>query len=185
MNRQIMAKTLTRTEFAEMVLNNELAREYIYAGKDTYETAEYLQHMAFTYPQKYTVEYGTKVHHYRDFYRLLEEFGCPPIFAEEVNYMAKQDLEESLNHGSFNIVDEDKLLIMSTRAACCADKTDTDVEDEISKRTILHCYGVNTARYRIGISTCCEIISNTWYETPENRYTCTCHCNHPPGLYPC
>lgn len=177
-----MTTKLTRTEFAHMVLNHKAAREYIYAGKDTYETANDLYNLAFTFPQKYTFDFGTEIHHYRDFYRLLEEFGCPPIYAEEVNYMAKQELEERLHAGNFILVDEDRILIMSSSAGCCVEKNEAD---EISKRTLLHCYGVKAANYRVSIGTCCQVISDTWYENHDNRYVCTRHCTHPPGLFPC
>jgi hypothetical protein len=176
-----MATKLTRSEFAQMVLNHDLAREYIYKGEDTYETATDLYCLAFVFPQKYTREYGLEVHHYRAFYKLMEEFGCTPIYAEEIHYMDKRELEAKLNSGEFHLVDEDKLLIMSTSASCC---TNHSIEDEMSKRTLLSCFGIKTTYYRVGLGTCCQIISNTWYETPANRLKCTHHCTHPPGIFP-
>jgi hypothetical protein len=170
---------LKRSEFAEMVLKPNMAREYIHKGKDTFETATELQNLAFTYPQKYTSEFGLEPHHYATFYQLLEEFGCPPLFAEVVNYMTCDELERVLYNDEFHLVDEDQTLIMSTSMACCSEKSDTD---DMRKRTLLHCYGIQTAYYKINMDTCCRVISNNWYETPELRYKCTKRCTHPPGL---
>lgn len=172
--------TMKRHEFAELVLHPDMAREYVYQGKDMFETVTELQALAFTYPQKYTAEYGLESQHYTAFYRLLEELGCPPIHAEVVNYMTCDELECSLYNDEFHLAEEDQVLIMSTSMACCSEKSDTD---DMRKRTLLHCYGIQTAYYRINLDTCCRVVADNWYESPELRYKCTKQCTHPPGLH--
>jgi len=169
---------MNRQLFAELLCDHAKARKYIDNCEDSYECGMDLYNTMSIYPQKYMMGYNLTTEQYLNFYKLIEEYGCP-VDSLRIHYMTPANLEKELREGELNLAHElDGYLGLGSSDRFLSEPNPSE---EMQKRIILHSYGHNFVLWRVNRFECFQTVSNDWYNSPLMKCI-PGKCTHPPGL---